>query len=82
VTPTANAQRRARHALWTCLTIAVVLTGVLNATVHAGPGPGTSLAVAALGIVLTGVLALATRLLLALTGRLPPRGRNDELPGQ
>jgi hypothetical protein len=64
---------RARRAFWICLVVAVVLAGVLCAVLRAAPGPATGLAVAGLGLLLVGVVALAVRLLLALTGRLPPR---------
>ena len=64
------AYRRARRALWICLTVAVALTGALSATLRAPDSPVTALAVVTLGVLLTVVLALAVRLLLALTGRL------------
>jgi hypothetical protein len=68
-----TAYRRARRALWICVAAAVGLTGALGGLLRAPPGPGTGLAVAVAGIVLVGLLALAVRLLLALTGQLPPR---------
>ena len=65
--------RRARRAFWLCFVVAVVLTGALGGALRAAPGPVTGVAVAALGLLLATTLALAVRLLLALTGRLPPR---------
>jgi len=66
------AYRRARRAFWICVVVAVVLTGALGGVLRAPPGPATGLAVAALGLLLAAAVALAVRLLLALTGRIPP----------
>ena len=77
------AYRRARRALWICVAVAVILTGALSATLRAPDNPVTALAVAALGVLLAVVLALAGRLLLALTGRLrPPAGAPTSRPGR
>lgn len=70
------AYRRARRAFWACVVAAVALAGGLSVALRSAPGPATALAVAGLGVLLTGVLALAVRLLLALTGRLPATGGN------
>lgn len=66
-----TAHRRARRYFWACLLLAVALTGALSVELRADPGPGAAIAVAGIGVLLAAVLALATRLLLALTGRLP-----------
>jgi len=71
-----SAYRRARRAFWVCVVVAVALTGGLSVALHSAPGPATALAVAGLGVLFTGVVALAVRLLLALTGRLPATGGN------
>lgn len=69
-----TAYRRARGAFWICVAAAVVLTGALGGVLRAEPGPVAGIAFVVLGVLLAGVVALATRLLLALTGRLPARG--------
>ena len=68
-----TAYRRARRALWICVLVAVADAGAISLVLRAPAGPATGLAVAVLGTVLAGVLTLAARLLLALTGRLRPR---------
>jgi hypothetical protein len=70
---TARPYRRARRAFWTLVVIAVLLTGVLGRLLQAPPSPRTGIAVAVLGLLAVTVVGLAARLLLALTGRLPPR---------
>jgi hypothetical protein len=73
-----SAQRRARRSFWACLILAIALSGALSAQLRADPGPGTAIAAAGIGVLLAAVLALATRLLLALTGRLPAAGRGRQ----
>jgi HAMP domain-containing protein len=72
---------RARRVLWTLVLLAILLVGALNRAVQAPPDPRTGAAVAILGIFTVIVLALAARLLLALTGRLAPRNRRTDLRG-
>lgn len=70
----ARRYRRARRAFWLLLAAAVLLTGALSWALRAPPSPGTGLAVAVLGAVLAIVVALAVRVLLALTGADARRG--------
>jgi hypothetical protein len=56
------------------VTVAIVLMGALGAVVRAEPGPGAGIAFVVLAVLLIAAIALATRLLLALTGRLPTNG--------
>ena len=79
---TARPHRRARRAFWTLVIVAVLLTGALGRLLEAPPSPRTGLAVAALGVLIVAALGLATRLLLALTGRLPPRGESRHPTGR
>jgi hypothetical protein len=78
---TARPYRRARRAFWTLVIVAVLLTGALGRLLEAPPSPRTGLAVAALGVLLVAAVGLAARLLLALTGRLPPRGESRQPTG-
>lgn len=66
--------RRARRAFWTLVAVAIVLTGALSWVLEMPPSPRTGLAVAVIGLPLVAVIALAARLLLALTGQLSMRG--------
>lgn len=79
---TARPYRRARRAFWTLLGVAVLLTGALGRVLQAPPSPRTGLAVAVLGVLTVTTVALATRLLLALTGRLPPRRETRPTTGR
>ena len=62
--------RRARVTFWTLVAFAILLLGTLSRILQVPPSPGAGLAVAVLGILTAIVIALAARLLLALTGRL------------
>jgi hypothetical protein len=79
---TARPYRRARRAFWTLVVVAVLLTGALGRLLQAPPSPRTGLAVAALGVLIVIVVGLATRLLLALTGRLPHRRETKPTAGR
>lgn len=62
--------RRARWAFWALVVLAILLAGALGRVLQAPPSPRTGLAVAVLGLLAVAAIALASRLLLALTGRL------------
>jgi len=76
-----SAHRRASRAFWACLMLATALTGALSTLLRSDPGPGTAVGVAGIGLLLTAILALAARLLLALTGRLGGRAGDGESRG-
>ncbi len=71
--------RRARWTFWTLVGLSIVLVGALGQVLQAPPSPGTAVALAGLGVLTVVTLALATRVLLALTGRLSGQrdGRRD-----
>ncbi len=71
--------RRARWAFWALVGLSIVLVGTLGKVLQAPPSPRTGLAVAVLGVLTVVALALAARLLLALSGRLS--GQRDRRPG-
>ena len=61
-----SSSRRARRAFWSLVIIAVLAAGSMSAALTADPGPGTGLRVAASGLLLISVVALAARLLFAI----------------
>ncbi|MBL0886180.1 hypothetical protein [Myceligenerans indicum] len=61
------ARRRARRAFWLLLVLAVLLVGALDAMLRADAGPLTGTAVAVLGVLTAVTIALAARVLLALS---------------
>ncbi len=65
------AYRRARRAFWILVAAAVLLAGAISWLAQRPAGPWTGTGIAVLGILATADIALAGRLLLALTGRLP-----------
>jgi hypothetical protein len=67
---TARPARRARWVFWTLVVLAIVLVGALGRVLRLPPSPSTGLAVAFLGFFAVVCMALAARLLLALTGQL------------
>lgn len=70
---TPPAYRRARRTFWALVVLAILLIGGIGALLAAPTGPVTGLAMAGLGVLAAVAIALATRLLLALTGRLVPK---------
>lgn len=72
--------RRARWTFWALVGLSIVLVGALGQVLQAPPSPGTALALVGLGVLTVIALALATRVLLALTGRLS--GQRDGQRGQ
>jgi hypothetical protein len=76
----ARPYRRARWTFWTLVALAIVLAGALGRALQAPPSPRVGLAVAVLGLCTVITIALAARLLLALTGRLaaPDRRRTNQ----
>jgi hypothetical protein len=79
---TARPHRRARRAFWTLVIVAVLLTGALGRLLQAPPSPRTGLGVAVLGVLTVTAVGLAARMLLALTGRLPPRRETKPTTGR
>jgi hypothetical protein len=75
-----TAYQRARRAFWASVAVAVVLAGALGGVLREPPGPAAGIGFAVLATLLTGVVALATRLLLALTGRLSTPDRSSTGP--
>lgn len=73
--------RRARWTFWALVGLSIVLVGALGQVLQAPPSPGTALALAGLGVLTVIALALATRVLLALTGRLSGQ-RGGQQDGQ
>ena len=79
---TARPYRRARRAFWTLVVVAVLLTGALGRVLEAPPNPWSGIVFAALGVLTVATIGLATRLLLALTGRLPRQGETKPTVGR
>lgn len=75
--------RRARLAFWTLVGLSIVLIGTLGKVVQAPPSPRTGLEVAVLGVLTLAAVALAARLLLALSGGLSgQRNRRPDARGE
>jgi hypothetical protein len=74
--------RRARWTFWTLVALAIVLAGALGRALQAPPSPWSGLAVAVLGLCTVITIALAARLLLALTGRLTAPDNRRTHPGE
>lgn len=79
---TARPYRRARWAFWTLVAVAILLLGALSWALQAPPSPRTGLTVAILGLLTVIAIALAARLLLALTGRLTAPDNRRTKPGE
>ena len=72
--------RRARRSFWTLVVISVLAAGMLSAALAARPGPLTGLRVVGSGIVLSGALALAARVMFGIERarrRIPGAGRKS-----